>query len=116
MNKYFILFCVPTGVMDDWMAATPEAERKSQSDQMMKDWQAWQAAHQAQIKDNGMPLGKTKRVTKDGIADVKNDINYYIVVEAASHQEAAELVRTNPHTLMIPGAYIEVMEIPHMGM
>ena len=83
---------------------------------MMKDWQAWQNAHAGAIKDQGMPLGKTKRVTSGGmVADVKNDLNYYIVLEAESHEAAAEIVKDNPH-FMIPDSYVEVMEIPNMGM
>jgi hypothetical protein len=115
MKKYFILFCVPAAVMGEWMTSTPPEERKKQSDKMMQDWQVWTNNHQGMIKDSGMPLGKTKRVTKEGIADVKNDLNYYLIVEADSHEAAAEMVRDNPH-LEIPQAYVEVVEIPHMGM
>jgi hypothetical protein len=101
--------------MGEWMTSTPPEERKKQSDKMMQDWQVWTNNHQGMIKDSGMPLGKTKRVTKEGIADVKNDLNYYLIVEADSHEAAAEMVRDNPH-LEIPQAYVEVVEIPHMGM
>ena len=93
---------------------SPE-ERKKQSDQMMQDWQTWQEKHKDHIRDNGKPLGKTKRVTKSKIEDVKNDLNYYIIIEAESHDTATEMIKDNPH-LQIPKSYVEVMEIPHMGM
>jgi hypothetical protein len=115
MNKYFVLFCVPQATMADWMQKVSPEERKSQSDKMMKDWSTWQEAHKAQIKDNGMPLGKTKRVLKTGVTDIKNDLNYYLVVEAESHDKAVEMIKDNPH-LQIPDSYVDVMEIPHMGM
>lgn len=102
--------------MADWMQKTPEAERKTQMDKMMQDWKAWQDKHAANIKDSGMPLGKTKRVTSTGTADVKNDLNYYIVVEAESHDAAAQMMQDNPHITMIPSAYVDVMEISHAGM
>ena len=115
MNKYFVLFCVPAGTMADWMQNTPAEERKKQGDQMMADWQKWMETHKAAIKDNGQPLGKTKRVTKGKVTDLKNDLNYYIIIEAESHDAAAEMVKDSPH-LQIPNAFIEVMEIPHGGM
>ncbi len=115
MNTYFVLFCVPTKTMADWMQRTSLEERKKQSDQMMHDWQTWMDKIGGKLKDKGMPLGKTKRVTKGKVADVKNDLNYYVVLEADSHEAAAEMVKDNPH-LQIPDAYIEVVEVPHMGM
>jgi hypothetical protein len=115
MNKYFALFCIPAATMADWMTNTAPEERKSQSDKMMKDWQAWMEKVGAKLVDKGMPLGKTKRVTSGGVADVKNDLNYYVVVEADSHEAAAEMMKDNPH-LQIPDAYIEVVAVPHMGM
>jgi hypothetical protein len=101
--------------MQEWMANTPEAERKAQTDKMMQDWQTWMDTHKANIVDNGNPLGKTKRVTTSGVADTKNDLNYYIIVQADSHDAAAQMVKDNPH-LMIPDSYVDVMEISHMGM
>lgn len=115
MNKYFALFCVPVATMADWMEKTAPEERKKQSDKMMADWQVWMDKLGGKLVDKGMPLGKTKRVTKSGVADVKNDLNYYVVLEAESHDAAAQMVQDNPH-LEIPDAYIEVIEIPKMGM
>ena len=115
MNTYFVLFCVPATTMADWMQKTSAQERKKQSDQMMADWQRWMELHKGAIKDSGKPLGKTKRVTKWNVADVKNDLNYYLIIEAESHDAAVALVKDSPH-FGIPDSYIEVMEIPHMGM
>jgi len=63
------------------------------------------------IVDKGLPIGKTKHITADGITDIKNDLNWYLVIEAESHDAAAKLFVAHPH-LDIPQAYIEVMEIP----
>jgi hypothetical protein len=115
MNKYFVLFCVPGDTMAEWMKTTSEEDRKKQSDQMMQDWGKWMEKLGAKLVDKGMPLGKTKRVTKGNVADVKNELNYYVVLEAESHDAAAQMVMDNPH-FMIPTAYIDVMEVPHMGM
>lgn len=115
MNQYFVLFRVPVETMEEWMKATPEAERKAQADKMMQDWPAWTEKNKAAIIDQGKPLGKTKRVTKDGTLDTRNDLNYYMIVQAASHEEAAKLLADNPH-LQIPTSFVDVMEIPHAGM
>lgn len=116
MKKYFILFCVPVKVMAEWTSSTAPEEQKKMGDQMMQDWGAWQEKHKDAIKDKGLPLGKTKRVTKGNVTDVKNDLNYYIIVEAESHDAAAEMIKDNPHLLMIPESYVEVMEVSQMGM
>ena len=68
-----------------------------------------------QLRGAGEPLGKTKRITAQGIADARNDLNYYAIVEADSHEAAANIFVDNPH-LQIPASFIEVMEIPHTGL
>lgn len=116
MNKYYVVFKVPPTSMDDWMKSTSPEERKTQMDSIMKGWQEWQEKYKASIVDTGSPLGKTKQVTKDGITDIRNDLNYLLVIEAASHEEAAKIISENPHIQMIPTSSADVMEIPHMGM
>lgn len=115
MNKYFILYRVPVETMQKWMAETPAEEMKAQGEKLGQDMQAWMATLGGAIIEKGQPLGKTKRVTKDGIADVKNDLNFYQIIEAESHDAAAQMVKDNPH-FIIPDSFIDVMEIPQMGM
>jgi hypothetical protein len=110
MKKFFVIFCIPAAAIDDWMKNVDEATRKEQSDQMMQDWQKWMADHETHILDKGLPVGKTKRVTKDGITDTRNDINWYLVMQGESHEAVAEMVKTNPHITMIPNAYAEVSD------
>jgi hypothetical protein len=116
MNKYYVVFKIPTESMDDWVKNVSEEERKQQTDQLMKQWGQWQEKYKASILDSGSPLGKTKRVTKAGITDVRNDLNYLMVIQAASHDEAAKIMAENPHVQVIPTSCADVMEVPHMGM
>lgn len=109
MEKYVAIFSLPAAKMQEWMEKTDEATRKEQMDKLMSEWNAWKEAHAAQMVDDGLPLGKTKRVSKDGIADVKNDLNYLMIVQAENHEAAAELFKENPHLQMIPDSYVEVM-------
>jgi hypothetical protein len=115
MNNYFVVYRVPVATAEEWQKTTPPEEIKKQMDTMMADMMAWTEKHKASLVGEGLPLGKTKRVTKDGVEDTKNDLNYYCIVQADSHEDAAKLFTDSPH-LTIPTAFIEVMEIPHMGM
>lgn len=58
-------------------------------------------------------MGKTKRVTAQKVSYVRNDLNFYVIVKADSHEAAAELFEGHPH-LQIPESSIEVMDIPEM--
>jgi hypothetical protein len=58
--------------------------------------------------------GKTKAITSDGIGDFKNDIIVYSIVEADSHDVAAQAFAHHPH-LTIPRSSIQVTEIKAMG-
>lgn len=109
MSKYFVTFSIPAAAIEEWVKTVDESTRKEQSDKMMKDWQTWMKDHDSAILDKGLPLGKTKRVTKEGVTDTKNDLNWYLVVEADSHDAAADIFKDHPH-LEIPSAYIEIMD------
>jgi uncharacterized protein YeaO (DUF488 family) len=116
MNKYYVIFKLPTASMDEWIKNVSADERKKQTEDLMKQWGAWQEKYKASIVDNGSPLGKTKTVTKDGITDSRNDLNYIMVIQAASHDEAAKIIAENPHLRVIPMSSADVMDSPHMGM
>jgi hypothetical protein len=75
----------------------------------MAAWQAWMQTHAAQIVDGGGPLGKTKRVTKQGVADTRNNIAAYVVVEADSQDAAAAMFENHPHFAIFPGDGVDVM-------
>ena len=76
----------------------------------MAAWGAWVARYQHAIVDVGSPLGKTKRASADGIADITNMSTAYVIVEADSHEAAAEMFRDHPHFTIFPGDAVEVMQ------
>ncbi len=76
----------------------------------MAAWGQWVARHRDQIVDIGSPLGKTKRVSAAGIADITNMATAYVIVEAESHEAAAEMFRDHPHFTIFPGDAVEVMQ------
>ncbi len=115
MKKFFVIYRVPIATMDDWRKNTPSEEVKAQGEKLMKDMMAWMQKHKGAFVGEGMPLGKTKTVTKDGVADTRNDLNYGCVIGAESHEAAAAMFADNPH-MQIPNSSIDVIEIPHPGL
>jgi hypothetical protein len=115
MKKFFVFYRVPVETMQEWKKNTTPEEMKAQGEKLGKDMMAWTEKNAANLIDKGNPLGKTKRVTANGVEDVTNDLNYCCVVQAESHEAAAKMFTDSPH-FTIPTSYIDVMEIPHMGM
>lgn len=75
----------------------------------MQAWSEWMARHADRIVDTGGPLGKTKKVSAAGIADIQNNIAAYVVVEAEDHEAAARMFEGHPHFTIFPGDGVEVM-------
>lgn len=93
-----------------WDALT-DAERRAKEQAGMAAWNAWVETHRAAIVELGGPLGKTKRVSNDGVADVSNELAVFTVVRAASHDAAARMFEGHPHFAIFPGDAVEVMPI-----
>jgi hypothetical protein len=87
-----------------------DEERRANERKGMEAWHQWVEEHKASICEMGAPLGRTKRVTRDGIADTRNNLAAYTVVEAASQEEAARMFLDHPHFTIFPGDGVEIME------
>jgi hypothetical protein len=74
-------------------------------------WGAWMSRHADKIVETGGPLGKTKKVSNDGITDVRNHLTGYVVLEAADIDAAARLFEGHPHFTIFPGDGVEVMPV-----
>lgn len=110
MKKFLALYMAPTAGLDAMKNATPE-EMKEWGD----SWTGWMKAHEQSFADQGAPVGANKRVNGSGVEDVRNEATGYSVVEAESHEAAADMFKDNP-MLSMPGSYIEVLEIMPMSM
>lgn len=106
MQKFIILYCMPVAGLEAWMQI-PADQRKAQEEGLKTKWDVWMADHQAMMVGPTAGVGATKRVTPQGVADAKNDIMLYSVVEGASHEEVAKSFEGHPH-LEIPGAWIDI--------
>jgi hypothetical protein len=115
MKKFFAIYRVPVETMQEWRKNTSPKEMKAQGEKLGKDMMAWTTKNKAHLPEQGIPLGKNKRITAKGVEDAPNDLNYACVLEAQSHDEATAIFKDNPH-FAIPTSYIDIMEIPHMGL
>jgi hypothetical protein len=115
MKKFVVIYRVPVETMQEWKKNTNPEEMKAQGEKLGKDMMAWTAKHEKSFVDKGMPLGKNRRMTSEGAKDVTNDLNYICVVEAESSTEVEEMFKDNPH-FAIPTSFVDIMEVPHMGM
>jgi hypothetical protein len=106
MSTFLVHFLAPASVMDEWMKK-PEEARKVEEKKMKEEWDAWMAEHTNFVKETNA-AGKTKRVTASGVEDSRNDLMLYSIVEAESHESAAQAFKGHPH-FAIPGASIDVM-------
>jgi hypothetical protein len=96
--------------MKAWMALA-EAERRAKEQEGIAAWKAWVEKHHASISVMGGPLGRTKKITERGIADVSNETGAFVVVRAESHEAAAKLFEKHPHFTIFPGESVEVMPV-----
>jgi hypothetical protein len=116
MKKFVAIYLGSAAALANWKA-TDEQMRKEREKAGMEGWMKWAKEKEGSIVDLGSPLGKTKRINAQGISDTKNEITAYTIVQAESHEAAAELFANHPHFMIFPGESVEVMEclpIPEM--
>ena len=83
----------------------------------MDKWMNWTTENVSAIVDLGSPLGKTKKISADGVSDTRNRMTAYTIVQADSHDAAARLFVNHAHFTVFPGDSVEVMEcLPIPGM
>ena len=110
MKNYLAVFTGKPDSMQNWQKL-PDQERQRKEAEGMKAWQKWSDDHKSSIIEMGGPLSRTKRISKDGIADVRNNLGAFIVVKADSQEDAAQLFVGHPHFTIFPGDGVEVMEV-----
>jgi len=109
MKQYLALYMASGADFEKMMRESTPEQRK----QGMEEWGKWAKKHHTEIVEMGAPVGKTKKVTKGGVENVKNEVGGYTIVQANSHDEAAKIFADSAH-FMMPGSWIEVMEIREM--
>jgi hypothetical protein len=110
MKKFMAIYLGTMENLEEWRAQS-EQKRKELEQKGMAAWMAWGEKNSKSIRDNGGPLGKTKRVDRRGVSDVRNAMTGYTIIEAESADAAAKLFQGHPHFTIFPGDAVEIMEI-----
>jgi hypothetical protein len=111
MKKFLAIYIgSPSSVDKSGWNSLPEGKRKELEAAGIKAWGDWMAIHAAAVIEQGGPLGKTKRASAQGVADTKNNVTGYVVVQADSHEAAARMFEKHPHFTIFPGDSVEIME------
>lgn len=118
MKKFMAIFTGHPDGFAKWQKEHAESEKRQATEKVgMEAWDQWGRKHDSAIVDEGAPLGKTKRVTAEGVKDIRNQMAAYTVVQAESHEAAAKMFLNHPHFTIFPGDGVEIMEclpIPEM--
>jgi hypothetical protein len=77
----------------------------------MAAWTKWMSDHAKSVVETGGPLGKTLKVSKRGTQAISNNLAGYVIVEAASHEDAAKMFENHPHFSIFPGEGVEIMPV-----
>ncbi len=87
----------------------PETEAEQAA--AMARWGEWMETNGPSLKDPGNPVGMSKTVSADGVADNggSNPTSGYTIVTADSMDAALEMAKTNP--MIADGGSVEVAEI-----
>lgn len=92
-----------------WESMSEEHRRAAQRSGM-EAWTQWMERNKDSVVDGGAPLGRTKRVSDEGIEDIRNELVAYVIVRAESHEAAARLFERHPHFTVFPGDSVQIME------
>lgn len=91
--------------------ARPKSEQDAIDTAGLKAWEAWRTRNASAIVATDVMVGKTRRVTKTGIVDARNQIAGFLIVEATDIAAAAGLFLDHPHITVFPGDGIDIMPI-----
>jgi hypothetical protein len=107
MTHYLAIFTGSPEALGNWKALSAEELARRQAEGT-KAWQDWVQRHRVAIVMMGGPLGKTKRISASGVADIRNHMTAYTLVQAESHEAAAKLFEEHPHFTIFPGDGVEL--------
>jgi hypothetical protein len=86
-----------------------KAEQDAIDAEGIPKWVEWEERNAARILNRGGMVGKTTRVTREGITPATNAICGYLIVEAETADAAALLFEDHPHITVFPGDGVDIM-------
>lgn len=113
MQKFVAIYSSPRAEINKFLKMPKEKMHHEMKDEM-KRWNMWFKKNKKHIIDPGEIFGKTKKVMRSGITDIKNELTGYTIVKAKSHADAARIFKSNPQ-LRSGASKIEVMVCLNMS-
>ncbi|PYB73365.1 hypothetical protein [Rhizobium wuzhouense] len=89
--------------------ALSKAEQDAIDAEGVPKWMEWEERNATAILNRGGMVGKTTRITRDGITPATNAICGYLIVEAETAEAAAKLFEDHPHITVFPGDGVDIM-------
>lgn len=89
--------------------ARPKAEQDAVDAEGLPAWGDWEKRNARMLANVGGMVGKTLRVTREGVAPATNPFCGYVIVEAESIEAAASIFRDHPHITIFPGDGVDIM-------
>jgi hypothetical protein len=106
MPRYLFVYHAAPG------SAPPAPE---EAEAAMAAWGAWMGRIGPALAEAGEPVGKSRRVGRDGVSDtVENPAAGWSIVEAGTMEEACALAEGNP--MIAGGGHVEVARIMPIAM
>jgi hypothetical protein len=94
----------------EWRALTQE-QRDARDAIGIPALEAWDEQHKDRIAYMGGPLGRTLQVTETGTQPAVNQLTAFVVVRAASLEDAAKMFENHPHMAHFPCHAVDIMPI-----
>jgi hypothetical protein len=117
MKKFLAIYRGEPQKGDGEWNALSEPEMQKRVQQGMEAWGKWMESNSSRIIYSGGPLGKTLQVNRRGVSSIVNKDCGFVIIEASTHQAAAEMFLNHPHFSIFPGENVEIMEcLPIPGM
>lgn len=109
MKKFLAVYIGKEASTAKW-EALDEVTRNKREREGLAGWHAWVEKNKKSLIDVGSPLGSTKKIDPTGVADFSNELCAYTIVQAESHEQAAQLFVDHPHFKFFPGDSVEIVE------
>lgn len=110
MKKFLAIYRgEPNKGNDEWNNLSGD-ELQKRTQQGIEAWGKWMQDNASIIIFPGGPLGKTLQIDREGVSSKVNNDCGFVVIEAATHEEAAKKFLNHPHFSIFPGENVEIME------
>jgi hypothetical protein len=107
MKKFIVTYHAPAEILK---RETNDAQDTEGGD--IKAWETWAEKTGDHLLEFGSPAANGHELNKDGNLKPSNsDFCGYSILQAEDHEQAAELMRSNPHMNWDPSCTVEIHEI-----